>query len=154
MTISKNKRVSPKVPVSVLSALFFLLATSFAWSAEYRVVFRNLDLLKSERVVGFDLTFKTASISAMNRVPAGWHIELENDPSGIVKLKGGIIVGAAALSEKDLQRLIKIRSTGSRADAPDLHGDIVVTSDFAHERHLLIDSKKYRLLKADIHRQP
>ncbi|GGA41936.1 hypothetical protein [Dyella nitratireducens] len=125
---------------SVPFALALLLgAIGQAHAENYVLTFDAVKVMPGERIVGFDIKIKAAYVSSMKRVPLGWHIEIDNQPSWNTQVTGGISIGAAALDKDALNHLFLV-TTDKEMGALEVTGEIVTTSDFEHERHLALKS--------------
>lgn len=110
--------------------------------SRYVLSFTGLRLAQGERVVGIDIHIANATVDQVTRAPAGWTLTIDNDPSGKVELRGNVLVGAAAMDVSGLNHLVRLVSPSDLGlGAPSVSGEIVVTSDFEHERHVPLDAK-------------
>jgi hypothetical protein len=127
-----------KAGKSAVFLLVLLLGVTARVHAEtYVLSFDALNVPPGERVVGFDIKLKPAYVSSMKSMPLGWHINIDNEPSWNAELTGGVIVGAAALDKAALNSLLVV-TTDKEMGALVVTGEVVTTSDFAHEHHLIL----------------
>jgi hypothetical protein len=105
----------------------------------------KLSLGKGERIVGFELHIRSGRIALLPNIPIGWNMSVNNDPSWQTVVKGSIEVGGAAAGADFLQDFMVIeKEPGTSSDSPfDLCGEVVVTSDFKHERHIKLAMKDF-----------
>jgi hypothetical protein len=103
----------------------------------YVLSFDAVKVPSGERVVGFDIKLKPAYVSSMKSVPLGWHITIDNQPSWNARITGGVTVGAAALDKDALNHLLVV-TTDKEMGAFEVTGEVVTTSDFEHEHHLVL----------------
>lgn len=67
------------------------------------VRFPEVTLNKNERITQVEMSFQTTHIKGIRNIPIGWDIDIVLDPPPNPKIRGSIIVGAAALdSAKEL----------------------------------------------------
>jgi hypothetical protein len=128
---------------AVAILLFFLVDCLNAVSGEPLHVAIPTDRLGGDgRVVGFAASIVSGRVSSLPNVPIGWYITIDNDPSWRTKIKGTIIVGAAALDPKHnpafFEHFLTIEEEPS-SDVPlDIQLEIVTTTDFTKERNILL----------------
>jgi hypothetical protein len=106
---------------------------------------RDVHLQPDERVVGIELSVKAGSFVSIDRLPIGWLVTIDNDPSWHTTVKGNARVGAAAL---EMQPLQKLDFCVRKYEFGDLHfsisGDLIVTKDFEHERRIPLRSENFQ----------
>lgn len=73
----------------------------------------QIHLVGKERVVAFEIRFTSAGIAQIPRVPIGWHVNVDNDPSWKTKIWGTIRVGAAAGFASFLRDLLVVEKDES-----------------------------------------
>jgi hypothetical protein len=117
----------------LLLALITLPAIAFGRSLSISI--RHLKLAPGERIVGVDLHLTSAMVSSIPKIPFGWNLTIDNDPSWDTSFKGGIVVGAAALDEKDLRDFV-IVEIDEKYNPFAMTGEVIVTSDFQSERRI------------------
>ena len=120
------------------------LACGEASAVDYALKFSGLGIARGERIVGFKLTANAAQLAAMKSIPPGWFMDIKNDPSRRASLEGNIVVGAAALDVHALDNLFVIRKEPDvpKEDSPfGVSGEVVVSKDFEHERHIVLKAK-------------
>jgi len=89
-----------------LMVLFMCLVASNSLAAEfYEISLAKLPFTKSERISGIDIKLKSGRIYSMSQFPMGWNVVVNNDPSWMTSFKGSLLVGAAALDQKDVKML-------------------------------------------------
>jgi hypothetical protein len=113
-------------------------AAAVAGSQErYQVSLSGVPLGKNERVVAFELKVNAGAVDSVRNMPAGWHVEVDNDASWTTRVTGGATVGAAAL---DAERLQNISFTLLKNEFEGLQfkvsAEVVATTDFQTERHI------------------
>jgi hypothetical protein len=89
-----------------------------------------------DRVVAFDLKVSNGSIGSLPNIPRGWLISITNDASGETEVSGNTQVGAAALESGYFSRFVGLQRQNPLVAISHLRLDIVVTKDFATERHI------------------
>jgi|GEM_PF-1454132 len=110
----------------------------------------SLPIKKGERVVGFTFHFNSARVAALPNVPMGWNVTVDNDPSWNTAIEGSIGVGAAALEPSFLRDFLRIEKDESLGIPFNVQGEIVVSEDFEHERHLKVGKKELNLIATSI----
>lgn len=135
--------------------LVFLFATSgAAFSPQERVeiTFPQILLKKGERIVEFDLTFRSGQVIGINKIPKDWSIDLAGEQSTETKISGGCRHGAGALHkstelptftvivDKPLERSMKFLAKAKMR----------VTADFENTREIEIAAKKMVIKKGNI----
>ena len=82
----------------LLLGLFFLTVDASADQGTiYRLSFPTLHASPGERVSKFELHIRSAMIVGFRRIPVGWQINIDNDPSWSTEVSGIAVVGAANL---------------------------------------------------------
>lgn len=108
----------------------------------------NLRLNSRERVVGFEFHIKSGRVAAVQGIPAGWDVRVENNPSWNAVVRGSSLVGAAAVDASFFKNFIVIEKNESLGLPFDVSGDIVVTRDFVKERRIHVSMKDATLVPA------
>jgi len=126
-----------RVPPSALLLLGLLLLPNKAYAQTILISFKNVQLKAGERVAAFDLKISCGYVSAF-QAPPGWDVEIDNDPSNNVEIRGSILVGAAALDTGDLNKIITITQDLSIGPKLQVTGNIFVTKDFEHTRTIAL----------------
>jgi len=125
--------------------LLFILTMaipSLAVSAEYYdLSVKNFKLSGVERVVGYKLKITSGRISALKKVPIGWNVTIDNDPSWNTTLTGSIIVAAAAIKPNFFDKFVQVEKFEQDEIDFDLMLEIITTSDFEKETSILLDKK-------------
>jgi hypothetical protein len=106
-----------------------------------------MPLKGKERIVGFNLTVKSGTITALPSVPSGWNISIDNDPSMTTNYHGTLIVGAAALNQKYFTNFVIIDKDETLGLKFDVNMEIIVTEDFINERRIYLKSKDLIFIK-------
>lgn len=115
---------------------------------EWSVSIPSLSVKAGERVVGFELRFKSARIVSMRDVPVGWDVHIENNPSWNASVTASALVGAAALDAGFFKHFVRIEKNESLGIPFGLSGDVVVTRDFVKEHHIRISMREVQLASA------
>ena len=123
-------------------AIYFIALNALilgnASAAQYRIYYRNLNVLPNERVIGIVLEIENGFIQSVTNLTRGWNINIDNKANNKAGFSGTIYVGAAALSLENIMGAVNVGSI-SNYGAINITGEIVVTSDFSNERHIKID---------------
>jgi hypothetical protein len=100
----------------------------------------RIALSSNERIVGFAVHVQSGRIAQLPKLPIGWTISVDNDPSWRTSLEGPVTVGAASLGTGYFRSFLVIEADKNAiADMPlRLTGEVVVTSDFVAERHMTL----------------
>jgi hypothetical protein len=89
-----------------------------------------------DRIVAFDLTASDGSIRSLPNIPRGWFLAITNDASGATEVRGNAQVGAASLGAGFFARFVGIQRQSPGTPISNVKLEIVVTRDFASERHI------------------
>lgn len=108
----------------------------------------HLHTAAGERVVGFEFHIGSARIVSMREVPAGWDVQVKNNPSWNSSMEASALVGAAALDATFFEKFIRIKKKESLGTAFDISGDVVVTRDFVKERRIRVSMRNVTLTPA------
>ena len=104
----------------------------------------------NERITGFEIHIQSGMIVRMPKVPKGWGISVDNDPSWNTAIKGSIDVGAAAV-DPDFFRdflVVEVEKDGIMNLPFALKGEVFVTEDFEHERRIKLAMKDFATKEA------
>ena len=104
----------------------------------------ELQTTSKEKVVGFDFHIESGRISAVPDIPIGWDVAVDNNPSWNTEIKGSSRIGAAALSTEFFEEFVAVEKDTSLGTPFRMQGEIVVTEDFATERHISVAMKDFR----------
>jgi hypothetical protein len=100
-----------------------------------------------ERVVGLELHTVSAPVASLPRVPPGWSLRIDNDASGAASVTGSIQVGSATLWPDQLAALIVVAPQDLPGVRFSISGVLHVTSDFVHDRQIVLDTSNLLLSK-------
>lgn len=131
-----------------ISALVLLAASAFGQSQRFLVSIPTLKLNSNERIVGFEIHVQSGMTVQLPKVPKGWRLSVDNDPSWNTNMKGSLAVGAAALDADFFLNLLVIEGeTEATPDRPlNLSGEVIVTSDYVSERRIKLGTKDFVLV--------
>lgn len=107
-------------------------------------------LRADERITSFRIDLRGARIKALPDVPAGWLVNVDNDPSWETSVSGVVIVGAAALGADGFHDILAIEKY-PRADpsvAFSISGQLVIStygSAKATSRTLALKGDAFRI---------
>jgi hypothetical protein len=104
-----------------------------------------LHLANNERIIGLEIHVRSGRIARLPNIPMGWNISVDNDASWNTIVKGSIVVGAAAMYADFLRDfIVVVVDRDSSSDAPfNMHGEVIVTSDFIKERRIKLSMKDF-----------
>jgi hypothetical protein len=105
----------------------------------------NLKLAANERIVGFEIHVQSGMIVQLPKVPAGWNLSIDNDPSWDTTMSGSLLVGAAALDSNSLRNFLVVEAEKGLAGRLPIafSGEVIVTSDFVAERRIKLAMKDF-----------
>jgi hypothetical protein len=89
-----------------------------------------------ERVIALDLKASDGAIRSFPNIPRGWFISITNDASGTTEVTGNAQVGAAAVGADYFKGLAGLERQSPEMPVSHVTLEIVVTKDFATERHI------------------
>jgi len=92
--------------LALLLAAISLLPVSAI--ADCRLQFDRNVLGKEDRLAGFRVRIARGMVSSIAKVPKGWRLSIDNDPSWQSATTGTAIVGAAFLSGDEAQDLLRV----------------------------------------------
>lgn len=107
----------------------------------------NLHTKTKERVVGFEIHVASGRIASFPDIPVGWNMTINNDASWDAEVRASSTVGAAALAPSCFHEFLIVERDESLKRPFKIWGDIVVTEDFAVERHVTVETKDFSLKK-------
>jgi hypothetical protein len=106
----------------------------------------QLSLEPGERVVGFEVTLRAGRVASLPDVPEEWYLSIENT-SAEAKVRGNIVVGAAALDKEFFQNFLIIEKREILGFRFQIQMEILTTTDFAKETHISLETKDMLLRK-------
>ncbi len=119
------------------AAAFSLCLISQATAGEWLTVgLTRLPMDGGERIVGIHIEITAGIIHAMNGLPRGWRITIDNKADGSASVLGGAEVGAAALDADQLIKFLRIEKDESLGEKFEISGQLDVTRDFVDVRTL------------------
>ncbi len=126
-----------------LTSLLVLVGGSQAWSAEaIRGSLPSLRLATEERIVGFEVRTKNALVRAIEPIPLGWHLTIDNDPSWNGSILASAKVGAAALDSSELGGItLWLEAMGEVGIEADIH----ITKNFESTRIVRVGTDQFNL---------
>src|SRR5713101_2452117 len=112
----------------------FLNASHEARRQTLSISIPNLQVSDKERVVGFAIHITAGRIAALPNIPIGWDTSVDNNASWNTEIKAST-VGAAALAPAFFREFLVVEKNESLGVPFQISGEIVVTENFATERH-------------------
>jgi hypothetical protein len=126
----------------MLATALLVACTATAHCQTMSISIPSLHLGSKERVGGFEMHISSGCIASVPKVPIGWSISIDNDPSWRTTISGSLAVGAAALDSRFFQNFLVIEKNESLGGLPfDVQGEIAVTADYITERRTKIGIK-------------
>jgi hypothetical protein len=135
--MSKNLRIS------CFAALGILLGGSIVQPAPKVAMLETasieaLHITPGERVVGFDLMITSGRVAKVLKAPIGWSISVDNDPSWNTRIRGSILVAAAAVNASFFRDFVVIEQNEGLGEPFQVQGEVIVSRDFVKERRIPI----------------
>ena len=127
-----------------------LLAPGCALSGNlYSISTKNIDLGKYNRIANFELNIRSGSVYSVPRVPQGWEIYIDNQPSWNTRVTGGAVVGAAGLYTDFFEEefLVIEKNTDYNPGMFRIELVLYTTSNFEDVKKYYVDSKNIVLKK-------
>lgn len=128
---------------SAIGALTVGIGAGSAQGQALLVSLPNLNLQNRERIVGFEFHIQSGRIAQLADLPIGWNISVNNDPSWNTTVEGSVMVGAAALGPEFFRSFLVVDENRSLGLPFAIHGEIVVTRDFAKERRIEVGPRDF-----------
>lgn len=122
-------------------AVLFAVVTEAASSEMFGISIRSLPVMGKEKVAGFELNIRAGRVVALPSIPMGWYIAIDNDPSWNTRIKGSLIVGAAALAPDFFTDFVIVEKNEYMDLKFEVKVEIVVTEDFQNERRIRLGIK-------------
>jgi hypothetical protein len=133
-----------------LAAALMLLATppQAQQDQTYTVSVQALQARADEVVVSFEIDVLAGAFDSVSKLPVGWYVDLDNDPSWNTKLKASIRVGAAALKPDELKKLrFRLRKNEFRGARFTVSGTVALTTDFATNRQVPLQMSDFSVVQ-------
>jgi hypothetical protein len=110
---------------------------------------KNIDLGKYNRIANFELNIRAGSVYSFSRVPQGWEIFIDNQPSRNTRVTGGAVVGAAGLDIDFFEEefLVVEKDTDYNPGMFRIELVLYTTSNFEDVKKYYVDSKNIVLKK-------
>ncbi len=125
-------------------ATFLLFGDVMGHSQTLSVSIPALHLTGKERITGFEIHVRSGMIARLPKMPKGWSISIDNDPSWNTTIRGSIAVGAAAV-DSDFFRdflVVEVEDNSFEHLPFDLKGEVDVNED-------LVDGRRIKLVNKD-----
>jgi hypothetical protein len=94
----------------------------------------NLKISNGEVIGAFELDVTAGAIQAVQNLPVGWYVVIDNDASWRAKLAANTTVGAASLTSQELKNIRLVIKKGEPDLAFNLSGVVSITKDYKSER--------------------
>jgi len=140
------------ITLSLILAISFVLCPLQLFASEYTVSIRPLMLTQKERIVGYKLKVMSGKISSLLKVPIGWNIVVDNDPSWNTNISGSVIVGAAALKADYFNKFVQVENFMQKDIEFDLSLEIITTTDFEKQKKITLTKKDLVLTSKTTHK--
>ena len=115
----------------------------------------SIHLTAKERIVGFEIHIQSGMIAQLPKVPRGWGISIDNDPSWMTSMKGNLAVGSAALSPDFFHDFVVVEQEAPPFNLPlEISGTVLVTEDFVTQRTINLEMKDFHLRRVGMNKAP
>ncbi|MBI5189675.1 MAG: hypothetical protein HZA22_03220 [Nitrospirae bacterium] len=137
----KLKSMMSVVFVCILSASV-LFAQEVSAPEIVSVSIIDASLLKGERILAFDIIITAGGISSLPKVPIGWGLVVDNNPSWHTSISGNITDGAAALDADYFTDFIQIEKEPSNQSDFDIMVTLKTTTDGNFDNETVVEFGK------------
>lgn len=135
--MSKRLRISSVALLAIL--LSATIAKPMPKAAKLELIsVERLHIAEGERIVGFEFKITSGRVAKVLNAPIGWDISVENDPSWNTRIRGSILVAAAAVNASLLHDFAVIEQNENLGNAFQVRGEVIVSRDFLKERKIPI----------------
>jgi hypothetical protein len=134
-----------------IGCISFVYASS---SETYSLSIKDTIIKNGERIIGFELKIDSGNVSSFTRVPIGWSIYIDNDPSSHSKVKGDIAVGACAVDKDFFKDFIVIEKGPDKNEPLKVEMEIITTTDFEKEKSYFLKANNLILNKQVVSHSP
>lgn len=135
--MSKRLRISSVALLTIL--LIATIAKPAPKAAKLELIsVERLHIAEGERIVGFEFEITSGRVAKVLNAPIGWDVPVENGPSWSTKIRGSILVAAAAVNSSFFHDFAVIEQNENLGNAFQVRGDVIVSRDFVNERKIPI----------------
>src|SRR5207249_9377087 len=108
----------------------------------------SLPVIKTERVVGFDIRVQSGRIARVKDVLTGWEICVHNEPSWRSRVSGAFAAASMAVNARFFRDSMVVERDDSNSEVPfDVQGEIIVSADFETERRIEVSLKDFAVTR-------
>jgi len=126
-----------------------------AFSEElWSVSAKKIEIDSRDKIIGFRIRLKSASIDSLTKIPISWSICVSNflneEPEWNTSLDASVGVGAAYIEPKYFNNFIRIEKYAGRGSTEmplDVELKITVTTDFEATRDIVIPMSGLKILQ-------
>jgi hypothetical protein len=112
----------------------------------YSISIPNLKIEADSSIVSMDLHINAGTVQAIQNIPIGWNITVDDDASWRCKIKGNSTVGAASLQPDELKRLAFIvRRNESGNFKFDISGTLSTSRSFENAKQIEVKMQDFLL---------
>jgi len=127
----------------IACSLMFLAFTLAAHAQAVSVSIPSLKIAANERIVGLRIHIRSGMIAQLPKVPLGWSLSIDNDPSWNTTIGGNLIVGSAALDSSFFRNFLVVQKDKTPDIPFALSGEVSVTKDWEHFRTIKLEAKDF-----------
>jgi hypothetical protein len=141
----KSRSVIRAIHFLAIAAFMLVIGSLTCQSQTLSVSIPVLHLAGKERITGFEIHIRSGMIARLPKVPYGWSISIDNDPSWNTTIRGAIAVGAAAVDPDFFRNFLVVEVDKDFLDEKpfELQGLIFVTGDYVAERRIDLVNKDF-----------
>ncbi len=115
----------------------------------YAISIPNLQIDSNSSIVGLELNINAGSVLAVQSIPIGWTLNINNDASWRTKIKGNTTLGAASLASDELKRLtLIVRRNETEHFQFDVSGTATVSKAFQKRQDIPLTRKDFSFAEA------
>lgn len=143
--------ISWRMASSMLLVLVVCATAHVCYSAAktetYVVSVPRLDLGSGERIISFDIGMSDGLVKSVSNLPWGWFVEISNDPSSKIKIKGRIGGAPATLAPEDFYNFTISVEKQNDGEKPGFFGQLSLLKDYGHERNISLKARDFKVVK-------
>jgi hypothetical protein len=116
----------------------------------YAISIPNLHVDSSSSIVALELNINAGSVLAVQNIPIGWILNINDDVSWRTKIKGNTTLGAASLAADELKRLTFIvRRNETEHFQFDISGTATISKPFQKRQDIPLTLKDFSLAASE-----
>jgi hypothetical protein len=133
--------------IVIFYMMFFFGVREVVAGEKISITIPSQSISESERIISFKASITSGWLVSLPKIPKAWSIYIENDPVWKTVVNGHVSIGTGAEYVNFFEGFMIIEKIDPERIPFNIELEIVTTTDFEKERHIVLKMKDLKLGK-------